>query len=162
MEPTEPIKGTSKPPRQPMARIGVTGLAYHHAPGDETPTVASSRFGRHLTSDEQPFVRKLKLTREQGWVPVPTGWLVEASVAVVSLDPDPPSVIPTEAESRRLRDSFVLLGVEEVQIEAGWVVPFGKVRRGEDARFEPDVLHRLRLRYQHDGEARVTVTLFPV
>ena len=136
-------------------RIAVRELLYHQAP-QEQPTAVESVFSRPLVSDEQPYVRKVKVGG--AWEAVETGWLVDAGMLHLANEEGRfQQVQPTPAERAAAARKVVEVGLA---VAEGEVVVCWLLRPGESLRAEPAEVGRLRLRCR-EGVARVTVNVFP-
>jgi hypothetical protein len=63
-----------------MDRVTVVGNVYHTSTENGVVDFPM-RFGRHLKTTEQPYVRRLNLTEE--WKLVDTGWLDDCSLVAI-------------------------------------------------------------------------------
>lgn len=138
-------------PRQ--ARLVVVETVYHQ-PADAEPTAAESRFGRWLTTDEQPYVRRGRIGEE--WQPLVAAeacWLDQSSMVVITNQEGGFHLQPTEQQQAEMDARVLEVGREGSVL---LVVP-----PGESARFQPWDLTALRVRCR-SGEAKYTVAIFPV
>lgn len=124
------------------SRMGVVSLLYHHQPGSQ-PIAVENRFSRWLGTDEQPYLRKLTLTKE--WVPLDKGWLDVAGMLMIRNE-----------EDKEGTEKIIEVALNAEPMTYG----FAKVRPKESAQFEPDNLHSLRLRCLA-GPAKCTLALIP-
>lgn len=153
-------------------RVTVVEQAYYQSPDDQ-PRCVETRYSQDLASDEQPYLRLMKVTEE--WKPVDHGWIEEASLLILTNEEGRiGTVIPSRAD---LEASSMKV------IEIGWqlegppegprtmhspdrlppppIVPFLVVHPGKSVRVTPQFLRAMRLRCR-SGMARATVNLFPV
>lgn len=137
------------------ARLTIVEQVYHQdSDGNATP--AGQPYSRLLVSDEQPFVRRLEVGPE--WVQLPTGWLTQASVLLLTNDgPQKRAVNPTPEEREKDEDCVLWLGL---RIRDMPPEPFSPLRLSESLRLPPYILSKLFLRCP-TGITKVTITLLP-
>lgn len=136
------------------ARIVVTGYVYHQ-PATEQPFSVNLGFSRQLESDEQPWIRKIKIGEE--WQPLDPGWVKEVALLVLVNDEGEHRFqrVPTEQEKQDMKDRIVELGyLSPAQAKPNWLIP-----PGENFRGMPVDLASLRVRCRR-GEARCVLYLF--
>ncbi len=105
----------------------------YHATDDESKSIPH-RYSRKLKSDEEPFVRTMRLT--ETWVPLERGWLGECSALHLA------------AKGGTVEVSFG-------DMEADCRIP-----SGETNRYSPVALSSIHLRCS-TGTCKCTVTLLP-
>lgn len=134
------------------ARLTVVDTVYYQSP-EMQATSAESRFSRPLdTLDEQPYIRRMKVTEE--WAPLDCGWLNECSMLMlVNEEGKGLEKIPTEEEKTEIskRVIEVRFGSETVE----WLILPGESLRGYP--INPKLMF-IRCR---NGCAKLTINLFP-
>src|SRR3990167_2766898 len=72
-----PLSNSNRQPMQakktPPARIVVVENVYYQKTGEPNATATESRFSHWLVTDEQPYIRKIKVGEE--WMPIDRGWI---------------------------------------------------------------------------------------
>lgn len=145
-----------RPASRPVVkdRLSVVEAVYH-TPFGKDPVSTESRFSRWLETDEQPYVRRIKVGPE--WRQLDAGWLAAASMLLVANEEGLDQTRqPTQAELAASVARVVLVGVWA----GGEVVPCFRVPPGESMRAEPVSLGAIRLRCEA-GEARCVITIYP-
>lgn len=104
-------------------------ITCYHSIGAEQPTAVECRWSKDLTSEEQLYQRRVKLTEE--WVSLDTGWLGAAysTVIVDNREGTGLAVIPTQGQSlatakKAVEISFRDDGVVDLVVLPGTVQPF--------------------------------------
>ena len=160
---------TAAPRSRP--RVTVVEQAYYQSPDDQ-PRCVETRYSQDLETDEQPYLRLMKVPGE--WTKLDCGWIEEASLLILTNEE---GRIGTVIPSREEREASALRVVE-----VGWevaappegprsmhspertppppIVPVLTVPPGRSIRVTPQLLRAMRLRCR-SGMARVTVNLFP-
>lgn len=114
-----------------------------------SPQQTVSRFSRPLTTDEQPYVRQLKIT--DAWTPLDTGWFAGQPCGMMLL-----------ANQEKDREAVVEMLLTDCPTpSAGKWRPEWLVLPGESMRGCPCDLSVVRLRCRK-GIALVTLTLYPL
>lgn len=169
--PTEPVSPTHPNPfsqaKLPPTRLTVIGTAYHQS-GQAGPTSVAPSYSRVLKSDEQVYHRRV--TVGEGWVPLDTGWVSDASLIVVENVGVARATNPTDAERAADAGRTVVLAVAPEDQSARThhskgprpdPIPFASVRVGEHVRItDPVPGGKLRVRCVA-GSTGVIVTAFP-
>ena len=174
------VEGWDAPPKEkaegaaaPRARIVVTDTVYFQPAGD-SPTSAQSQFVRFLESDEQPYLRKIKVG--ELWKSLDAGWLADigCSMLLLANDKERFETNPTD-EARDAADAKVIevAFVDDVPdaeskkrtMHSAPVADAGPKPRllihpGESMRVIPAEVKTVRLRCRR-GECSVTINLFP-
>jgi len=136
-------------PRRP--RVACAGILYFQAAGS-TPVSVDLRWNRWLRGDEQPYVRRLKVSHE----PKPLSdkcWVEVASLVIIeNHEGEGFQVIPTPEELDDVEARAVVLSVGSGD--------FLKVRPGESVFFEPTDFKVILVRSLH-GTATITLTIYP-
>lgn len=142
----------AKPPKPAMKpRLVVAQNVYHQIPGEQAYST-ESRYSRWLSSDEQVYVRKIKVPAD--WVRLESGWVESPCALVISNDETAyKDVQPTEEQKAEVAGRVVELAVLVTNNPEGprsmWSPPsdkgaqeslavrFAVLRPGESMRFEP-------------------------
>lgn len=168
--PSKMVPVTAAPRSRP--RVTVVEQAYYQSPDDQ-PRVVETRYTQDLQSDEQPYLRVMKLTEE--WKPIDCGWIEDASLLILTNEEGRVgTVIPPREEQDAAALKVVEVGWEVGAPPTGPrtmhspeipppppIVPCIAVPPGKSVRITPQLLRAMRLRCR-SGMARVTVNLFPV
>lgn len=147
---------TVLPKRQsPKTRITIVNSAYFQ-PVDGDPKLFDRKWSQALTTDEEPYQRKMKVGEE--WQPLESGWLNgEASLLVIqNLKPRFDHNL-SEAELKEVEEKAVELG-SALYTDQKSVQVFSTVSVGRDVQIEP--IGRLMIRCAK-GEAQVQYTFYP-
>lgn len=153
-------------------RVTVVEQAYYQSPDDQ-PRVVETRYSQDLQTDEQPYLRLMKVTEE--WRHIDHGWVEDASWLIISNEEGRVgTVIPSREEQAAARAKVVELGWEFAPPADGPrtmhsperappppIAPVIEIKPGTSIRISPKFVRAIRLRCQ-SGMARVTVNLFPV
>lgn len=153
-------------------RVTVVEQAYYQSPDDQ-PRVVETRCSQDLLTDEQPYLRLMKVTEE--WHRIDHGWIEDASWMIVSNEEGRiGTVIPSREEREASEAKVVELGWEFAAPDEGPrsmhsppkappppVLGVIEIKPGTSIRIQPKFLRAIRLRCR-SGMARVTVNLFPV
>ncbi len=123
-----------------QARITTVEWINYQPPEGKTLPI-ETRCCDNLASDEQPYVRQMKLT--SAWKPLDTGWIEPEDGA---------SLLVLKNEGEHLVEITCVPGADAL---TDWVLPTGRTMR-----VFPADLTRIRLRSIADG-GRCTVYLFP-
>jgi hypothetical protein len=147
------VKPVSKvPPKPPPPRLTITESVYHQVPGDN-PIHIPAGFSVNLTTDEQPFIRKLKVG--ESWQGLPECWLTECSQIIIVNELPHFATNPTLEQKQELAAKIVEISFLAKNTDGLWLVPPGQSFRGL-----PSNLQALRFRCKQ-GETRCTVAIFP-
>lgn len=176
------MSAVAEPPKKPLVpvtaaprsrpRVTVVEQAYYQSPDDQ-PRVVETRCTQDLTTDEQPYLRLMKVTEE--WHRIDHGWIEDASWMIVSNEEGRVgTVIPSREDQEAASARVVELGWEFAAPDEGPrtmhsppkpapppVLGVIEIKPGTSIRIQPRFLRAIRLRCQR-GMARVTVNLFPV
>jgi hypothetical protein len=137
---------------QIKSRLGVVEHVYHQASNDQAFQV-EGRYSRPLVTNEQPYRRKLTLTKE--WQPFDSGWVKEAGMIHVSNEEGKHAqVIPTEREAAVTSAKVIELASFDADPNPYLIMP------GETFRGQPKDVRQLMIRCQY-GTATCWVTVFP-
>jgi len=132
-------------------RISVSEMLIHQHP-DQQPTAIEHRFSRSIKSDEQPYIRKTKVSEE--WINLDFGWVENVGMLhLVNEEGGNLQTIPTEEELQALA-----LKVIEIRHESSgfcWLILPGESFRGM-----PSTGNGLQVRCQ-SGIAKYTINIFP-
>jgi len=140
----------------PPARLTVVEHVYYQATGEDAWEVPNSSYSRFLTTDEQPYVRKLTATEE--WTKIDTGWLTECStLVIVNEEGGFRSRLPTEEQKEETAKKILEVGFHQHNYDVGWLV----VLPQESLRMCPSHLGKLFIRCQF-GTAKFTIYIIPV
>ena len=144
-------------PIEPGPRIVVVEHLHHIEPNNSEPVTANHRFLRWLDTDEQPYVRKQKVTQSQ--VPLDHGWLTECSLLSIH-NPIPiyeknPEVEVKESDQKKIIEVSIDLG-------GGASATLCHIPPGESMRLPQTDPTRILLQLLHGDEVKVEVHLFPV
>lgn len=153
-------------------RVTVVEQAYYQSPDDQ-PRVVETRYSQDLRTDEQPYLRLMKVTEE--WKHIDHGWVEDASWLIITNEEGKVgTVIPSREEQLAAANKVVELGWEFAQPDEGPrtmhsperappppVVGVIEINPGTSIRICPKFVRAIRLRCR-SGMARVTVNLFPV
>lgn len=132
------------------ARVTVVEQVYC-CTADDQPLSQENRFQLRITSDEQPYFRRFRIS--ENWQPLDAGWLQSASMVVIANEEGKQQTkIPTPDEAAELAARVVEVGRDGIA--------FARVRPGATARFEPAALTQLQLRCC-SGTATVTLMAAP-
>src|SRR5262245_44095540 len=74
------LPSSSPPRRDPRPAVIVLDNVYYRAPHEE-PVGTPHRWHHFLTSDEQPYVRKVRL--DERWVKLDRGWIAQSSQLLI-------------------------------------------------------------------------------
>lgn len=149
-----------------IARLTVVGTVYFQPQGDEAMSVGNP-FSRQLSTDEQPYVRTLRIGEE--WVDISKGsWLEGGSMICISNDEGKHLIQQqTPEEKKHSANKILEVAFEHSILEDATMhtpdVPmeaFALVLPTEDIRFTPAAFKRLRIRCRK-GAAKCTISLFP-
>jgi hypothetical protein len=164
---TTPATPETPPRPAPSPRLVVVETVYHQPP-QGSPQAAESRWLRTLASDEQPYVRRVKIG--EAWQPLDHGWLAVCSLALVANEAVKFAVVPTgeqrqEAAAQVLEVAFALpdAGKQKRTMHDPPLPPLTPVLEvppGESLRCSPLDLETVRLRCRK-GVATVLLTLYP-
>ena len=151
--------GESTPPIS-VNQITVVDKIYHRQ-GSESPTSVSSRFIRHLQTDEQVYERRTRVGEE--WTPLEHGWIEEAGMIVIqNTEGTTLQVIPTEEEKEETAAKILELSVTDGLLDSPpgvlakpWLIPPGESFRGY-----PSDVSKLVLRCR-SGVCRYNVHVYP-
>ena len=137
----------------PRANLVVVEQVYHQAVDGE-PVISEQRYTRWLASEEQPYVRRLKVGERRQALDV--GWIKTAALLTLANQGEGSfgGGQPSPERKAELASRAVEVG------QASSNLPFAIVRPGESLRFEPVDVLALWVRCQA-GETRATVTLIP-
>lgn len=138
------------------ARITIVERLYFQPLEKAQPTVTQHQFNRTLLSeDEQPCIRRVMAIEE--WKAIDKCWLEQAgTIHILNEAGAERRTIPTEAERQELAQRVVEMSFDGGASHSILVNP------GESSRFQPSVpLSQIRYRCRK-GEARATLTIFPV
>lgn len=143
----------------PVSRVGVVETIYH-IQVNEQPTSVETRYGRILKTDEQPFTRRFKVGPE--WIPLPSGWLAEASLLLLSNEgaAEPVRGNPTPEQAAQAAAMVVDVAFNPC-VEKLDSVPALLIPPGESMRVIPADLKTIRLRCL-TGLVKCVLTLFPM
>lgn len=157
-EPITPSAADPKltPPRTPQTRLLVVEQLIHRTPSGQQAW--EGRYGRNLTTDEQPYHRQFTVGPE--WQVLECGWVQTAGMLYLTNEEGKDRrTYPNETEKKDLAEKVVEVGAADG--EGFYPVRFARVRpNGESARFEPIDLASFRVRCPA-GPARCTLTLLP-
>ena len=145
--------------RQPVGRITVVEHLYHYADEQSQPTSIESIFTRHLKSDEQPYIRILKLTED--WIPLDKGWVEEVGTIVIkNMEGTRYTVNPTDEERKVVESRIVEIGYHN-SLSLNLATAFQLVPPQESSgRITPADWFSLRVRCR-SGVAKITLTVYP-
>lgn len=128
---------------------------------DQPEGAHPSNFCRPVRSDEMPYAQDFKATPE--WRPLPLGWLQGNPISFVKVENKRRrnQVIPSPEEEAADAALVIELGYRvEDHDGAALVVPFARVRPGEDTRAE--YLDPARVHYRCPaGECKGRLTVYP-
>lgn len=150
----------------PGSTLTIVQNIYHQQEGMQ-PIHVESRISRKLSSDEQPYVRQLKVG--EIWTPLETGWLGECSILVIKNNegrftdklPTPEQV--EEAESKVLEIGFSTRGPSPLNpksIEPEVIIGALEILPRESHPIHPIALWSVYIR-SRKGETRYSVTIIP-
>lgn len=140
------------------ARIVVVEQIYFQST-DNMPVQTEHRFVRQLKSDEQPYVRRMKIGTE--WQPLECGWIDECSMLLIEHEAPNWQVMPTAEERKAVNDRIVEIALyNSTMFDPSAIVPDWYIPVGESFRGSPVALENIYLRCT-EGETRIKVTLFP-
>lgn len=137
----------------PKSRLTVVEHVYHQSP-DEEAFEQEIRYSRFLATDEQPFLRKLKVTEE--WATISSGWLDNCSVLLIknaSGNLRLRSVTPSPQEVEQERRKVIQVAYEDSKYHFDVLV-------GETMRVSPSSLQALRIRCA-EGTGRADISIIP-
>ena len=122
----------------------------YHQPAGEEPTAVSVQFVRPLETQEQPYVRKIKVGEQ--WQPLDLGWVEQPGMILLVNDEGKfTQVNPTDEERAEAESKVIAVGNDS----GSWLVYPGSCFRGEAAPFS-DVAVRCK-----SGVARATIHVYP-
>lgn len=137
------------------SRITVVDNFYHYSEDGVGPLALVPRYSRPLKSDEQVYIRMLKVTSE--WQPLDRGWVERASLLILENKEGMSYEINPSHEDRKAdKQKIVLLGLAS----GDYAEDFLEIQPGEHVKITPTQLDRLRIRCLHK-EARVLMHLVP-
>lgn len=140
-------------PAPPKDRLTVVETVYHQRWG-ENPISIESRFGRELTTHEQPYSRECVATEE--WQPLDLGWLNTNVGQLVILNREGSLLQFQTYPTAEVREE---MATRIIELTTGdddpWFIPPGESHRGWPSKPE-----NLRIRCQN-GTARYTLHLIP-
>ena len=135
-----------------VQRITIVDSVYYEAQGAE-PLQIKSGYSRMVVSDEQPYMRTLKVSQE--YQILDSGWIKECGLLVIKNEEGSnPQKIPTVAEKEAIKGRIVELCDDHSKL--CWLV-----HPGESLRACPISLVGLKLRCLSET-AKVTLAVFPV
>lgn len=146
------------------SRITVVETVFFEDGQGGKPVSGESRWSKLLDSDEQPFVRRMKVSEH--WKPLEVGWLSACSMLCITNVRARRAFTPTEEDKESEALKVVQLGVKAaVETFQPYNVgvagtPFANIGPGESLRMPAINLSELVIRTLH-GEATVLVTIFP-
>jgi hypothetical protein len=133
--------------------LTVVETVYHQQLGDQ-PLPVTTRFVRNLSSQEQPYVRKLTLGPE--WVPLDTGWITEASYVIIANEGNGPiTKNPTDEQIQEEANRLI-----DISFMGEDPHPCMTIPSGESLRMCPVDLTMIKIRCLVTARCRITV--FPV
>lgn len=144
------------------ARLTTVSVVYHQPLGEE-PHSFLHKTSKPLTTDEQAYTRKLKVTQE--WQPIDTGWLTSLSLLLITNEEGKHTTQPTEEEKLAISQRVLEVGIN---VEDGYPLsvacpgptPVFLIGPGDSFSASPYDCSSLYLRCQ-SGVAKVTVNAFP-
>lgn len=147
------------------AYLTVVETVYHQPAGGQ-PISVNGNWGRQLTTDSQPYLRRLKVGPD--WQTLDLGWLGEDGEGVgllvlVNTEGQFLAVNPTAVEKAATGARVVELAVEAAPNPNTFetqIVPFAELSPGESLRYKPLDPRILKIRCRV-GEAKVSLSLFP-
>lgn len=134
----------------PRARFGVVETVYWQRTG-ESPEGKAVRFGRSLTTAEEPYVRRILVGEE--WQPLDPGWVEEA--ALMRLENEERGIGAVVEVGLAVAEEPLTQHDPDQAVHPVLLVPPGEAFRGS-----PERLGALRLRCRK-GQARCRLTLIP-
>jgi hypothetical protein len=132
-----------------MARLVVVEQVHHQEQGAE-PTSLDTRYSLELSSEEQPYLRRLSIGEELSRMDF--GWTREPVLLVLRHERLVRAVHPSEAERAADEARRVVLLVGDRA--------FAEVRPGSSLRFEPSAGAELNVRCTQ-GTAKCTIMVVP-
>jgi hypothetical protein len=150
------------------SRIVIVENVYHQSP-NEDPIVVESRFDRWLSTNEQPFIRKMYV--EQEWKPLDYGWINNASILVITNEKDKSiAVRPTHSQQELLNNRILEVGIiptiedkprdmHSPKLDNTPII-FTTIPPGESIRINPPNVKSVVIRCQGIGVTRCTISLF--
>lgn len=148
---TDPANVPVKAKPASPARMTVVETVYH-ADARGPTDLPGLGFSRALSSDEQPYLRRIAVGEE--WQPLDVGWVHHpAHVVVKNHAGEGLQRVPTNEQRAEIAAKVVLLAFSEHDAGA-WVIPPGESFRGTPS--TPRMLIRCM-----NGEAKVTVLVIP-
>lgn|SRR3990167_2004418 len=133
------------------ARLSVVETVYHQVLGEQ-PTHISSRYCHNLSTNEQPYIRRV--TVGSSWEKLDTGWLKDrvSWIHIQNEEGRNPTVNPTEEQRKELESLSILISLEYVS--------FARISPRESLRFQPSSPSELFIRCE-SSSARCTITAYP-
>ncbi len=146
---------------QTRGRLVLVESIYHQQPGDP-PSAVESRWSRWLTSQEQPYVRRIQAT--PAWQKIDSGWVGDdcSLLRLSNEEGKNHQFIPTEEEKERVKGLRLEVGIALVEGASGEgdVLPFLSIDPGLCCRFCPTQASSLRIRCL-GGPCRCNVAVYP-
>lgn len=155
--------GTS-PDKAPKPAIGsrvvVLEKVVFQAATDQ-PISADNKFCQFLKSDEQPYVRRMKVKPEE-WQKLDHGWVGIASQLLIVNEAPSFQRIPTPEERASASACIVQLGIISPLGRGSPTVPFSQIRPGQSIRIDPTELSGLRVRCLSVNGCAITIYVYPL
>ena len=145
------------------ARLTIVSVVYHQPLGEE-PHSFPHKISKPLTTDEQAYTRKLKVTQE--WQPIDIGWLTSLSLLLITNEEGKYTTQPSEEEKLAISQRVLEVGIK---VEGGYPLsvtypgptPIFLIGPGDSFSASPCNCKSLYLRCQNHSVAKVTINAFP-